>query len=76
MTLACCHRADHPTLDPASTPPHRPELRRLVLRLASENSTWGYRRPRSHSPQYTRNRSVDPGSVGEAQGFDAAKRRL
>jgi hypothetical protein len=23
MTLACCHRADHPTLDPASTPPHR-----------------------------------------------------
>jgi hypothetical protein len=37
------------TLDPAPAPSNRrptyppPELRRLVLRLAAENSSWGYR---------------------------------
>ena len=33
----------HPSRQPGR-PPTAPELRRLILRLASENSTWGYRR--------------------------------
>ena len=46
---AVARGAGETTLDPAPTPPTggrptSPELRRLVLRLASENSFWGYRR--------------------------------
>ena len=57
-------------------PPTRPTIRALVLRLATENRTWGYRRIAGEIARL--GRTVSPATVWailKKAGFDPAPRR-